>query len=44
MKKKKNLHLNLIPHFQMIEMYHTNPIFFVNNLFQFEVIHEENLF
>jgi len=44
MKKKKNLHLHLIPHFQKIEMYHINPKNLVSNPFQFEVVHEENPF
>ncbi len=43
MKKKKNLYLHLIPHFQRIQMYHTNLENLVSNLFQFEVIHEENV-
>jgi hypothetical protein len=43
MKKKKKLHLHLIPHFQRIQMYHTILENLVNNLFQFEVIHEENI-
>jgi hypothetical protein len=43
MKKKKNLYLYLIPHFQKIQMYHTILENLVSNLFQFEVIHEGNI-
>jgi hypothetical protein len=43
MKKKKTLRLHQIPHFQMIQMYHTIPKILVSNLFQFEVIHEEKV-
>jgi hypothetical protein len=35
-KKKKKLYLHLIPHFQRIQVYHTNPENLVSNLFQFE--------
>jgi hypothetical protein len=44
MKKKKILYLHLIPHFQRIQMYHIIPKNIVSNLFQFEVVHEENIF
>jgi hypothetical protein len=43
MKKKKDLYLHLIPHFQRIQMYHTIPKNLISNLFQFEAIHEENV-
>jgi hypothetical protein len=43
MKKKKNMYLHLIPHFQRIQMYHTILKNIVSNLFQFEVVHEENI-
>ncbi len=33
----------MIPHFQMIQMYHTIPKNLVSNLFQLEVIDEENV-
>jgi hypothetical protein len=39
--KKKKIHLHHIPHFQVIQMYHTIAKNLVSNLFQFEVIHEE---
>jgi hypothetical protein len=41
--KTKNLYLNPIRHFQRIQMYCIIPKNLVNNLFQFEVIHEENV-
>jgi hypothetical protein len=43
MKKKKKLYLHMIPHFQRIQMCHTILENLVNNLFQFEVIHEDNV-
>jgi hypothetical protein len=33
----------MIPHFQRIQMCHTILENLVNNLFQFEVIHEDNV-
>ncbi len=44
MKKKKKLYLHPIPHFQKIQMYHTIRENLVSNLFQFEVVHENNIF
>ncbi len=43
-KKKKKLYLHLIPHFQRIQGYHTILENLVSNIFQFEDIHEENIF
>jgi hypothetical protein len=44
MKKKKNLYLHLIPHLQRIQMYYNILKNLVNYLFQFEVIHDKNVF
>jgi hypothetical protein len=43
MKKKKNLYLHMIPHFQRIQMYYNILKDLSSNLFQFEVAHEENI-
>jgi hypothetical protein len=43
MKKKKNLYLHMIPHFQRIQMYYSILKNLSSTLFQFEVAHEENI-
>jgi hypothetical protein len=44
MKKKKKMYLHLIPHFQKNQMYHTIPKNLISKLFQFEGVHEKNVF